>query len=40
MLKLFDRIQQNRNIRIALVLCAGAVAVVGAVYLYFHNPYS
>lgn len=40
MVKLIQRIQQNRNIRIALVLSAGAVALIGAVYLYFHNPYS
>ena len=40
MLKLAMRIQQNRKMRIALVLCAGAVAAAGAVYLYYHNPYS
>lgn len=33
-------IQKSRKIRIMLVVCAGAVAVAGAVYLYFHNPYS
>ena len=33
-------IQKSRNIRIMLVVCAGAVAAAGAVYLYFHNPYS
>lgn len=40
MLKLAMRIQQNRKTRIALVLCAGAVCIIGAVYLYNHNPYS
>lgn len=40
MLKLAVRIQQNRKMRIALVLCAGAVCAVGALYLYHHNPYS
>ena len=33
-------IQKSRKIRIMLVVCAGAVADAGAVYLYFHNPYS
>ena len=40
MLKLAVRIQQNKKMRIALVLCAGAVCAVGAFYLYHHNPYS
>ena len=40
MMKLAARIRQNRKMRIALVLCAGAVCLIGAVYLYFHNPYS
>ena len=40
MLRLAAYIQQNRKIRIALVLCAGAIAAVGALYLYNHNPYS
>ena len=34
------RIQQNKKMRIALVLCAGAVCAVGAFYLYHHNPHS
>ena len=40
MLKLAVRIQQNKKMRIALVLCAGAVCAVGAFYLYHHNPHS
>lgn len=40
MLKFAAYIQENRKMRIALVLCAGAVAAGGAVYLYFHNSYS
>ena len=40
MMKLAARIRRNRKMRVALVLCAGAVCLIGAVYLYFHNPYS
>lgn len=40
MLKLAVRIQQNKKMRIALVLCAGAVCTLGAFYLYHHNPHS
>ncbi|HIX63791.1 MAG TPA: DUF2752 domain-containing protein [Candidatus Mediterraneibacter colneyensis] len=40
MLELARRIRDNRKMRVALVLCAGAAAGVGALYLYFHNPHS
>lgn len=40
MLEFAVRIQRNRKMRIALVLCAGAVCAVGAFYLYHHDPYS
>ena len=40
MLEFAVRIQQNGKMRIALVLCAGAVCAVGALYLYHHDPYS
>ena len=36
---MIERLQKNRKMRIALLLCAGAAACAGAVYLYFHNPY-
>lgn len=38
--KLSMRFKQSRKLRVALVLCLGAAAVCGALYLYFHNPYS
>ena len=40
MLELVQRIQKNRKMRVALVLCAGAAAAFGALYLYFHDPHS
>ena len=36
---MIERLQKNRKMRIALLLCAGAAACAVAVYLYFHNPY-
>ena len=38
--KAISRLQDSRKMRAALVLCAGAAALCGAVYLYFHDPYS
>ena len=40
MLKVISSFQENRKLRIALALCAGAIAATGAVYLYHHDPYS
>ena len=40
MLKIVSSLQENRKFRIALALCAGAAAAVGALYLYHHDPYS
>ncbi len=37
---LAEKFKENRKMRVALVLCTGAAAAAGAVYLYFHNPYS
>lgn len=37
--KAINRLQSSRKMRAALVLCAGAAALCGAVYLYFHDPY-
>ena len=38
--EVINRFQNSRKMRAALVLCAGAAALCGAVYLYFHDPYS
>lgn len=32
-------LRKSRKMRIALILCAGAVSCAGMVYLYFHNPH-
>ncbi len=37
---LAEKFRNSIKARIALVLCAGAIAAAGALYLYFHNPYS
>lgn len=34
-----EHLRKSRKMRIALILCAGAAACAGAVYLYFHDPY-
>ena len=38
--KAINRLLSSRKMRAALVLCAGAAALCGAVYLYFHDPHS
>ena len=39
-MELAEKIRENIKARIALVVCAGAAAAAGAVYLYFHDPHS
>lgn len=37
---MLERLRKKRSLRILIVAGAAAAALAGAVYLYFHNPYS